>query len=260
MLLRLVRLAVSAALIVGMLGLAAAAEAQDKVRIATEGSYAPFSFKAPDGTLQGFDVDIARALCDRAHMECTIVAQAWDGIIPGLLTKKYDAIVASMSITDERRKKVDFTDKYYQTPARFVARKGSNIPISKSGLKGKTIGAQRSTIHARYLQDNYADVADIKLYDNQENADLDLTAGRLDLVLADSIVLLEGFLTKPEGENFEFVGPELRDPKWFGEGAGIAVRPGDVKLKDAFNRALADILKDGTYDKIDAKYFPFSIY
>jgi len=254
------RLALAAVLVAALVGLAPAARAQDKVRIATEGAYAPFNFKAPDGTLQGFDVDIARALCDRAHLECTIVAQDWDGIIPGLLAKKYDAIIASMSITDERRKKVDFTDKYYQTPARFVAKKGSNIPISKSGLQGKTIGAQRSTIHAQYLQDNYADVADIKLYDNQENADLDLTAGRLDLVLADSIVLLEGFLNKPEGENFAFVGPELKDPKWFGDGAGIAVRPGDVKLKDAFNRALAEIRKDGTYEKIDAKYFPFSIY
>ena len=189
-----------------------------------------------------------------------IVAQDWDGIIPGLLAKKYDAIVASMSITEERRKKVDFTDKYYQTPARFVERQGANIAISKEGLKGKTIGAQRSTIHAQYLQDNYGDVADIKLYDSQENADLDLTAGRLDLVLADSIVLLEGFLNKPDGKGFEFVGPELKDPKWFGEGAGIAIRPGDAKLKDAFDKALAEIRKDGTYDKIDAKYFPFSIY
>jgi len=260
MLLRPVRLAASAALLAATLGLVTPAEAQDKVRIATEGAYAPFNFKAPDGTLQGFDIDIARALCDHAHLECTIVAQDWDGIIPGLLAKKYDAIIASMSITDERRKKVDFTDKYYQTPARFVAKKGTPVAISKSGLQGKTIGAQRSTIHAQYLQDNYADVAEIKLFDNQENADLELAAGRLDLVLADSIVLLEGFLAKPEGENFAFVGPELKDPKWFGEGAGIAVRPGDVKLKDAFNKALAEIRKDGTYEKIDAKYFPFSIY
>jgi arginine/ornithine transport system substrate-binding protein len=254
------RLSLIAVLMAAAVGCAAQAHAQDKVRIATEGAYAPFNFKAPDGTLQGFDVDIAKALCDRAHLECTIVAQDWDGIIPGLLAKKYDAIIASMSITDERRKKVDFTDKYYQTPARFVEKKGAAIAISKQGLKGKTIGAQRSTIHAQYLQDNYADVADIKLYDSQENADLDLSAGRLDLVLADSIVLLEGFLNKPDGKDFEFVGPELKDPKWFGDGAGIALRPGDVKLKDAFNKALAEIRKDGTYDKIDAKYFPFSIY
>ena len=255
------RLSLIAALVAAAVGChQGRALAQDKVRIATEGAYAPFNFKAPDGTLEGFDVDIAKALCEHAHLECTIVAQDWDGIIPGLLAKKYDAIVASMSITEERRKKVDFTDKYYQTPARFVERQGANIAISKEGLKGKVIGAQRSTIHAQYLQDNYADVADIKLYDSQENADLDLTAGRLDLVLADSIVLLEGFLTKPEGESFAFVGPELKDPKWFGEGAGIAIRPGDAKLKDAFDKALAEIRKDGTYDKIDAKYFPFSIY
>jgi arginine/ornithine transport system substrate-binding protein len=256
----MLRRAFGAALPAAILVLHTPAQAQDKVRIATEGAYAPFNFKAPDGTLEGFDVDIAKALCDRAHLDCTIVAQDWDGIIPGLLAKKYDAIVASMSITEERRKKVDFTDKYYQTPARFVERKGADIAVSKEGLKGRVIGAQRSTIHAQYLQDNYADVATIKLYDSQQSADRDLAAGRLDLVLADSIVLLDGFLDKAEGRDFEFVGPELKDPKWFGEGVGIALRPGDAKLKDALDKALAEIRKDGTYDKIDAKYFPFSIY
>src|SRR5579859_4133423 len=250
------RLSLIAALLAATVGWQSQAHAQDKVRIATEGAYAPFNFKAPDGTLQGFDVDIAKALCEHAHLECTIVAQDWDGIIPGLLAKKYDAIVASMAITEERKKKVDFTDKYYQMPARFVERKGANFTISPEGLKGKAIGAQRATIHANYLQDNYANIADVKLYDTQENVTLDLTSGRLDLVLASSAVILGCFLNKPEGKDFEFVGPELK----LGTGTGVAVRQGDDALRQTFNQAIAAIRADGTYQKINAKYFDFSIY
>jgi arginine/ornithine transport system substrate-binding protein len=235
---------------------ARAADAPQKVRIATEGAYPPFNFKAPDGSLQGFDVDIAKALCAEAHLDCTIVAQDWDGIIPGLLAKKYDAIVASMAITEERKKKVDFTDKYYQMPARFVEKKGAGFTISPEGLKGKTIGAQRATIHAQYLLDHYASIADVKTYDTQENVTLDLTAGRLDLMLASSAVILGSFLNKPEGKDYEFVGPELQ----LGAGTGIAVRQGDDALRQTFNQAIAAIRANGTYQQINAKYFDFSIY
>jgi arginine/ornithine transport system substrate-binding protein len=235
---------------------ALAADPPQKIRIATEGAYPPFNFKAPDGSLQGFDVDIANAVCAEAHLECTIVAQDWDGIIPGLLAKKYDAIVASMAITEERRKKVDFTNKYYQMPARFVAKKGSNLTVTPEGLKGKTIGAQRATIHAAYLQEQYARTADVKTYDTQENVTLDLTSGRLDLFLASSAVVLGSFLNKPEGRDYEFVGPELQ----LGAGTAIAVRKGDDALRETFNKAIAGIRENGTYQKINAKYFDFSIY
>ena len=248
-----------AAGLIALMPLAAPAQAADapqKIRIATEGAYPPFNFKAPDGTLQGFDVDIANAVCAEAHLECTIVAQDWDGIIPGLLAKKYDAIVASMAITEERKKKVDFTDKYYQMPARFVAKKGAGFTVSPDGLKGRTIGAQRATIHAKYLLDNYAGTADVKTYDTQENVNLDLTAGRLDLMLASSAVILGSFLDKPEGKDFELVGPDLQ----LGAGTAIAVRQGDDALRQTFNKAIAAIRADGTYQKINAKYFDFSIY
>ena len=240
-------------------GAAVAADRQ-KVRIATEGSYAPFNYVTPDGQLAGFDIDIARAICAKEDLDCSITAQDWDGIIPGLLAHKFDAIVASMSITDERRKRVDFTEKYYQTPARFVARKGAALDFTKAGLKGKILGAQRSTIHANYLNDNYQDVADIRLYDTQENANLDLVSGRLDAVLADATVLASGFLDKPEGKDFAFAGPELKDPKWFGDGAGIAIRKGDDKLREVLNKGIEAIRADGTYDEINKKYFSFPIY
>jgi arginine/ornithine transport system substrate-binding protein len=230
------------------------------VKIATEGAYPPFNFVDTGGKLQGFDVDIANALCEKMQAKCEVVAQAWDGIIPGLLEKKYDAIVASMSITEERKQKVDFTGKYYQTPAKFVAKKGAGLDISKDGLKGKTIGVQVSTIHENFVRDNFGDVATIKTYDTQENANLDLAAGRLDAILADSVALDEGFLKTDAGKDFEFVGPDFTDKKWFGEGAGIAVRKDDPQLRDALNAAIDAIRQDGTYKKLNDKYFKFDIY
>jgi len=229
-----------------------------KVRIATEGAYPPFNYVDKDGRVGGFDVDIANALCEEMKVQCTIVAQDWDGIIPGLLAKKYDAIVASMAITEERKKRIDFSDKYYQTVARFVAKKGSGIEIGREGLKGKTIGVQRATIHANYLNDNYKGVVNIKEYDNYENAYIDLAAGRVDAILDDNVALW-AFLQKPEGKNFEFVGPPATG-KWFGEGKGIAVRKEDQDLKTMFNKALATIRANGTYKKINEKYFPFDLY
>lgn len=236
----------------------ASAEMQ-KVRIGTEGAYPPFNYIDNDGKLAGFDVDIAKALCEAANFECEFVVQDWDGIIPGLLAKKYDAIVASMSITDERKEVVDFTDKYYNTPAKFVAHKGSDFEISPEGLAGKAIGVQRATIHENFLRDNFPE-ADIKVYATQDEANADLVAGRLDLVLADSVALSEGFLKTDMGKDFEFVGPGYDDPKWFGEGVGIAIRKGEDDLREAFNKAIKQIRSDGTYEKIQSKYFDFDVY
>lgn len=250
-------------LVAGALALAAAplaAKDWKKIRIGVEGAYPPFSEVGPDGKLKGFDIDIAYALCAKIGAECELVMQDWDGMIPALLAKKFDAIVASMSITEERKKRVDFTDKYYQTPARFVRKKGSGIEITKEGLKGKRIGVQRATIHDNYLTDNYGDTVEIVRYGTQDEANLDMLAGRVDLLLADSIALLDGFLKTEKGKDFEFVGPELRDKKWFGEGAGIAVRKEDQDLKRLLNEAIKAIRADGTYDAIAKKYFDFDIY
>ncbi len=251
-----------AAIVVALAIGAGAAQAKDwtKIRIATEGAYPPFNEVGPDGQLKGFDVDIAKALCAEMHAQCTIVKQEWDGMIPALLARKFDAIVASMSITEERKKKVAFTEKYYQTPAKFVEKKGADIAITPEGLKGKRIGVQRETIHDRYATDNYGNIATIVRYGTQDEANLDMVAGRLDLLLANSVALQGGFLDTPAGKDFEFVGPNLTDPKWFGEGAGIAVRKQDNDLRLALNKAIEAIRKNGTYDKIAAKYFNFDIY
>lgn len=240
---------------------AGAAQAEiGKVVIATEGAYPPFNFVDANGELQGFDVDIAKALCEKMQADCELVAQDWDGIIPGLLAKKYDAIVASMSITEERKQKVDFTGKYYNTPAKFVAKKGSGIEISEEGLKGKIIGVQVSTIHENFARDTFGEVAEIKAYDTQENANLDLVSGRVDTIIADSVALDEGFLKTDMGKDFEFIGPDFNDPKYFGTGAGIAVRKGEPELLEALNAAIKAIREDGTYKKINEKYFPYDVY
>ncbi len=223
----------------------------DRIRIGTEGAYPPFNMIGKDGKVAGFDVDIARALCEKMKADCTIVTQDWDGIIPGLLAGKYDAIIASMSITDERKKAVDFTDPYYSNTLRMIAKKGSGIDTNN--LRGKTVGAQRATIAANHAEK--IEGARVKLYDTQENAYLDLASGRIDVLVTD---MLPGYdwLQSKQGQGFEFIGDTID----IGDKIGIALRKGDDKLRERFNRALAEIRKDGTYQKINAKYFPFSIY
>jgi arginine/ornithine transport system substrate-binding protein len=242
--------------------LVATAQANEwkKVRIGVEGAYPPFSFVKPDGQLAGFDIDVAKALCEAMGSECTLVAQDWDGIIPALLAKKYDAIIASMSITEERKQKVDFSNKYYQTPAKFIQEKGMMNAFSTEAMKGKKVGVQRATIHDRYLTDNYGNSVEIVRYASQDEAYLDLTAGRVDMLLADSVALSDGFLKKPEGKNYEFIGPDLSDPKWFGEGAGIAIRKGETELAEKFNKAIDTIRANGVYKQIQDKYFDFNVY
>lgn len=231
-----------------------------EVRIGTEGAYPPFNFTTPEGELAGFDIDIAKALCKAMGVKCVLVKQDWDGIIPALLAKKYDAVIASMSMTDERKKSVAFAGKYYQTPAKFITKKGAIKKFSKEAMKGKIVGVQRATIHDSYLTDNYGKDVEIKRYGTQDEAYLDLTAGRVDLLLADSVALDEGFLRKPEGKAYEFVGPDLTDKKWFGEGAGIAIRKEDKDLVDMFNKAIKAIRADGTYKQIQDKYFAFDVF
>jgi len=234
-----------------------AASAQGSYRIATEGSYPPWSFKDAQGTLQGWDVDIARALCEKMKASCEIVAQDWDGIIPGLVARKYDMIVASMAITPQRRERVAFSAKYKDTISRFVARKGAPADVSPAALKGKTIGVQRGSVQAAYLAQNYRS-ADVKLYDTPQAAELDLVAGRVEYILGNMVTYHVGFLKTPEARDFAFAGPELKGGI-LGEGNGIAVRKDDGQTLARINAALEAIRADGTYDRITAKYFPFKL-
>ena len=230
------------------------AQAADKVRFVTEGAWAPFNFIDAAGMPQGFDVDIARALCSRMEADCEILTQDWDGLIPGLKVRKFDAIIASMSITEDRLKVVDFTNKYYSGGLRFMGRVGETFDLSD--LSGKTIGAQRATLGAQYLEDNFTGKADLKFYDNQDNVYLDLLSGRLDIVLSDELPTYNWLKTAEGASQFEFKGSSFMK----NDEIGIAVRKGDTELKEKLNKALDELIADGTYEKINARYFPFSIY
>ena len=252
------RIATAAILVAATLGSASAKEWKT-VRVGTEGAYPPFNF-VENGELKGFDVDIAKAVCEKMKVTCTFVAQDWDGIIPALLAGKYDVIVASMSATPERAKQVLFSDKYYNTPASFIAPKDTKITeTTPAGMKGKVIGAQGSTIHSSYLEDVYAKQGiEVKLYGKQDEANLDLANGRLDAILADKIMLMD-WLASKEGSCCGFIGPEYKDEKYFTPVAA-AFRKDDAGLAAMFNKGLAEIIADGTYKKINEKYFPFSVY
>lgn len=239
------------------LGFATAAMAKDKVRIGTEGAYPPFNNVDKDGQLVGFDIDIAKALMAKMGDDYVFVVQDWDGLIPALMAKKFDCIIASMSINKERKKKVDFTNKYYQTPVMFVAPKGVDYKFTADGLKGKVVGVQGATIHEAFLHDTFKDV-DVKPYKTLDEACADMVTGRVDLVIGDSVAFVP-FLKSPEGQAYALTGPKYTDPKYFGDGIGIAVRKGDTKLLNALNKAIKEIQADGTYQKINAKYFDFDI-
>ncbi|WP_020405397.1 transporter substrate-binding domain-containing protein [Hahella ganghwensis] len=200
------------------------AEEKQVVRLASDFTYPPFNYRDPDGKPVGFDIEIADALCQEMQVKCEWVMQDWSGLIPALLSNKADAIMASMRITEDRKQKVLFTHKYYQTPARFAARAADQIDISKAGLKGKTIGVQRGTIHDHYVTDMFGDVAEIKRYNGQEEVYLDASSGRLDVVFGNSDQLALAFLDKDSGKEFTFFGEAVKDPKYIGEGTALALR------------------------------------
>ncbi|MBT2326549.1 ABC transporter substrate-binding protein [Variovorax paradoxus] len=231
--------------------------AQSSYRIATEGSYPPWSFKDSQGALQGWDVDIAKALCEKMRAKCEIVAQDWDGIIPGLMARKYDMIVASMAITEQRRQRVAFSAKYKETISRFVARKGTPADVSPTALKGKKIGVQRGSVQAAYLTQSYRD-SELKFYDTPQAAELDLVAGRVEYIFGNMVTYYVGFLKTREAREFAFTGPDLKGGV-LGDGNGIALRKDDTQTLSRVNAALEAIRADGTYDRITAKYFPFKL-
>jgi len=251
-------IAAAALTVAGATGALAQAKEWKEIRIGTEGAYPPFNNLESDGTLTGFDVDIAKALCEEMKAECTFVTQDWDGIIPALIAKKFDAIVASMSITAERKKQVDFSKKYYNTPPAIVVPKDSDIKeATPEALAGKTLGAQGSTTHSNYAEAHMKD-AEVKLYPTADEYKLDIANGRIDAVIDDVVVLSE-WLKTDDGACCKLLGTLPIDPVINGEGAGIAVRKGDP-LADKFTAAIAAIRKSGKYQEINAKYFPFDVY
>lgn len=222
--------------------------AADKVRFGTEGAYAPWNFMDDSGKLAGFEIELGAELCKRAKLECEFVVNEWDSIIPNLMAGNYDVIMAGMSITDERKKTVMFSDEYYPAdPSKFAAAKGDKFDFDN--LKGKKIGAQGATIQAAYLEENMKADNTIKLYEKPDQSVADLAAGNLDILLADGSFLEP--VVKGSAGNIVFVGPDVQ----IGGGVGLGMRPKDAELAEKMNAALAGVKKDGTLDKMIAEFF-----
>lgn len=234
------------------------AVASDTLRIGTEGAYPPFNYYKADGQLAGFDIDIGRAICAEMKRECTFVAQDWDGIIPALLANRYDVVLASMFITEARKEQVAFTDPYQASAMTFVADKYMAITdVSPQAMKGKIIGAQGSTTQAEFLLANYPD-SQIRLYPTQDAVNLDLASGRIDAQAGD-IMPMTDWLNSAAGACCERVGELITDPAYVGDGVGMALRKEDTALLAELNAALAAIIANGTYKKINEEYFTLNL-
>lgn len=241
------------------LGVAFGASAET-LKLGTEGAYPPFNYVEFDGTITGFDVEIGLAICEQMGVECEIVAQDWDGIIPGLLAKKYDFIIASMFITEERKEQVDFSDPYYLAAMSHVVSKDFDITeFTNESLSGKVIGAQSGTTMADFVTASYPD-ADVRLYPTQDEVNLDMVSGRIDLQVGDLLPMLDWTTKTDDGDCCELAGEPITDPKFVGEGVGIALRQEDDDLRERMNKALAEIRANGTYQKINDKYFSIDVY
>lgn len=248
------------ALALGAASLTAAVAQDIKVGV-DSGPYPPFSSPDSSGKWVGWEVEIMDALCAEAKLTCTLTPIAFDGLIPALNGKKIDAIMSSMSITDERKKMIDFSDKYYNTPSAIIGPKGEKFEPTAEGLKGKIVGVQASTIHQRYVQAHFGKaISELKEYQSQDEANSDLAAGRIDAIQAD-LITLDSFLKTDEGKACcDLKGNVQDDPEILGAGVGVGVRKDDTALKDKFNAAIKAIRANGTYDTISKKYFDFNVY
>jgi len=230
------------------------------LKVAIDPTYEPFTFKSADGKPTGFDVDIASALCEQIKRKCVFVEQVWDSMIPGLQAKKYDVIVSSLSITADRLKVIDFTDKYYNTPSRVVLKKDVKY-TGPASIKGKKIGVLKGSTQEKYAMGELKTAGvEVVSYEAQDQVYLDIKSGRLDGTVADFVEVNGGFLSKPEGKDYALAGPELFTEKYFGTGVGVGLRKGDAALKSELNAAIKTIRGNGTYKKINDKYFKFDVY
>jgi len=229
-----------------------------KLRIGVEGAYPPFSEVGADGKLKGFEIELALAYCAQMKVSCELIQTDFDGLIPALQARKIDAIIASLSITEERRKTIAFSQPYYSTPQTFVGRAGAPADISPATLKGKKIGVQSATINEAYVNALYKG-SEIVRYQTQDQIHLDLQSGRVDYTLVDRTVA-EAFVKSSAGKGLALVGPPLRDSKYFGIGVGVGLRKADEKTLGArFNAAIAASRADGSFQRLAGKYFSYDI-
>ncbi len=234
--------------------IAGGVQAQERnLRIAFDVPYEPFEYKDDNGELTGFEVELAEAMCEEMNANCDFVIQAWDGMIPGLLARKFDLIMSSMSITPERAERVLFSEPYYNTPGGWFAPEGFDTDVTdKDAMQGKTVGVQRGTTMDTFVTEELGGIVTIKRYTTADDMVLDLEGQRLDVVFVDYPVGEQTVLSK---EGFK----EVADPVKLGQGVGVAMRKRDKDLAEEVNAALATLKEDGTYDTIMKKYFAYDI-
>ena len=252
------------ALCIAMLAVATSVCAKDwtTVRFGVDASYPPFESKSTDGKLVGFDIDVGNEICKRINAKCVWVESEFDGMIPALKAKKFDAVLSSMSMTPQREAQISFSSKVFHTPSRLVAKKGSTLQPTADSLKGKTVGVEQGTTQEAYAKANWApNGVKIVPYQDQDQVYADLLSGRLDAALQDAVQADLSFLKTPRGAGFAYTSGELSDPNGIlGNGAAIGLRKDDTDLKVKIDKALADMIKDGTYKKIESHYFAFDVY
>lgn len=247
-------------------GLAPVAHAKElkEIKFGVDATYPPFESLSPSGKMEGFDIDLGNAICAHLKVKCVFVSQTFSGIIPALQARKFDAILSSMSKTPEREKAIAFSSQMYDEPTSLIAKKGSGLAATAESLKGKTVGVEAGTIQESYAN-AYWKPNGVKVvsYPGQDQVYADLLAGRLDASLQDSVEADYGFLKTPKGQDYALVAniTAAQDPKdVLGSYVAIGVRKNETALLAKINEAIAAIHKDGTYDKLQSKYFPFSIY
>ncbi|MCK0767400.1 transporter substrate-binding domain-containing protein [Chromohalobacter canadensis] len=249
--------------LLGVVMTTATAQARDtdEVRLAIDVPYEPFVYRTPAGELEGFEIDLGNELCKRANLDCTWVEQSWDGIIPGLLSRKYDAILSSMAITPERENQVLFSIPYYNTPSVWITRRDRDIDINdKDALEGLSVGVQRGTIRDSYVTQMYGDTLDIRRYSSSQDVANDLVSGRLDLSFEDYPLAVDTFHFKDDDSEFKKIGESIKKPvSIFGKGAAMAFRKRDRELAEKFNQAIRDVYADGTYEKLMKQYFDYDL-
>lgn len=247
--------------VAGSLLLAFNAHAVQVVKIGTLSDYAPFEYKDANGKLQGMEIELGSAMCKIMKVKCEYVTMDFDALIPALKAKKIDAVLAQMSITDERKKVVDFTDLFTLAPVQYVSKAGAGITEDPATLKGKVVGVQSGTTHESYLKARLPKAKsgiEMKTYQSLDQSWLDLESGRVNAVLSDTTVAYDWIAKTGKSKGFDFAGKPLIDAAIFGEGTGIAVRKGDP-LKTSFNMAIKTVLSDGTFAAENKKVFPFTI-
>ncbi|APX94145.1 nickel transporter [Halomonas sp. 1513] len=254
-------LLLSAALGATLITGTAQARDYDEVRLGVDIPYEPFMYRQADGELTGFEIELGEAVCDYLEINCTWVEQDWDGIIPGLMARNYDAIMSSMAITEERAQRVLFSEPYYTTPSAWITTHEHDIDIDdRDSLDGLTVGVQRATLQDNYVTELYGDVLDIRRYTGVDDVVTDLRAGRLDLTFMDYPIAEAAIEIDTEGSDFQRISDFIKEPEHiFGKGVGVAFRPRDEALAERFNEALAALKEDGTYDEIMQRYFSYDV-